>query len=202
MGIACPCGDHWMGPEKRKVLMHADKNASSYPSYMQLTFPNGTTIVFETSTAKLNDCITFFNLDNGDHTILLLYDGTNNWVAIYGLLGTQFRTNHQKKNKDLVVKTIHFNIYCIMHNIELSSLLYELAQMIGFMPEKQTLKAAISMTRALNVLQFMLKYPLALQFFNDPEVLTLPTGVRCTQHLLPDITIPGTQLLQFYTQNI
>uniref|UniRef100_A0A915I4E6 Uncharacterized protein n=1 Tax=Romanomermis culicivorax TaxID=13658 RepID=A0A915I4E6_ROMCU len=63
----------------------------------------------------------------------------------------QFRTDHQKKNKDPVVKAIHFDVYCVIHNIVISPWLYELARCISFIPEKGTLKAMVSAMWALDV---------------------------------------------------
>uniref|UniRef100_A0A915LAK5 Uncharacterized protein n=1 Tax=Romanomermis culicivorax TaxID=13658 RepID=A0A915LAK5_ROMCU len=40
-----------------------------------------------------------------------------------------------KKNKDPIVKAIHFDVYGVIRNIDISLPLYELAQQIGFFPE-------------------------------------------------------------------
>uniref|UniRef100_A0A915KYT5 Uncharacterized protein n=1 Tax=Romanomermis culicivorax TaxID=13658 RepID=A0A915KYT5_ROMCU len=93
------------------VPMPADSTAFSYPRYLQLAFPNGMMFVFETFTATPEDWTALFSLVDGDHTIVNSLDGADNWAGIYALLGTQFRTDHQKKNKDLIVKGIHFDAY-------------------------------------------------------------------------------------------
>uniref|UniRef100_A0A915KTS6 Uncharacterized protein n=1 Tax=Romanomermis culicivorax TaxID=13658 RepID=A0A915KTS6_ROMCU len=48
---------------------------------------------------------------DGEHTIIVSFDGAEDWAGIYALLGTQFRTDRQKKNNDPVVKAIHFDAY-------------------------------------------------------------------------------------------
>uniref|UniRef100_A0A915L5E0 Uncharacterized protein n=1 Tax=Romanomermis culicivorax TaxID=13658 RepID=A0A915L5E0_ROMCU len=85
-----------------------------------------------------------FSLVNGEHTIVVSFDGANDWARIYTLLGTQFGTDHQKKNKDPVVKAIHLDTYHVICNMDISSPLYELAWQIGFFPKKCTLKATVS----------------------------------------------------------
>uniref|UniRef100_A0A915IVY5 Uncharacterized protein n=1 Tax=Romanomermis culicivorax TaxID=13658 RepID=A0A915IVY5_ROMCU len=96
---------------KFAVPMPAHSMGSCYPCYVQLAFPNGTMFVFETFTGIPEDWTMLFSLVHGKYTIVISFDGANNWVGIYALLGTQFRTNCQKKNKDPVVKAIHFNAY-------------------------------------------------------------------------------------------
>uniref|UniRef100_A0A915IBZ0 Uncharacterized protein n=1 Tax=Romanomermis culicivorax TaxID=13658 RepID=A0A915IBZ0_ROMCU len=150
------------------VPMPANSTASSYPPYVQLAFPNGTMFVFETFAATPEDWTMLFSLIDGEHTIVVSFDGADDWVGIYALLGTQFRTDPQKKNKDPVVKAIHFNVYCVIQNIDISPPLYELASQIGFFPEKRTLKATVPATRALDVSKLTLKFPPALCFFNNP----------------------------------
>uniref|UniRef100_A0A915JYJ4 Uncharacterized protein n=1 Tax=Romanomermis culicivorax TaxID=13658 RepID=A0A915JYJ4_ROMCU len=110
--------------------MIADSTASSYPPYVQLAFPNGMMYVFETFTATPEDWTALFSLVNGDHTIVISFDRADDWAGIYALLGTQFRTDRQKKNKDPVVKVIHLDAYCIIRNINISPPLYELARQI------------------------------------------------------------------------
>uniref|UniRef100_A0A915HLN9 Uncharacterized protein n=1 Tax=Romanomermis culicivorax TaxID=13658 RepID=A0A915HLN9_ROMCU len=96
------------------VPMTANSTASSYPRYVQLAFPNGMMFIFETFTATLEDWTALFSLVDGEHTIFLFFDGAHNWAGIYALLGTQFRTNPQKKNKDPVIKAIHFDAYRVI----------------------------------------------------------------------------------------
>uniref|UniRef100_A0A915ISK5 Uncharacterized protein n=1 Tax=Romanomermis culicivorax TaxID=13658 RepID=A0A915ISK5_ROMCU len=144
---------------------------------MQLAFPNGTMFVFKTFTATLEDWTTLFSLVHGEHTIVVSFDGADDWAGIYALLGTQFQTDHQKKNKDLVIKAIHFDAYRLIRNIDISPLLYELARRIGFFPEKRTLKATISAMWALDVSKLTLQFPAALQYFNNPVTLFLQSDV-------------------------
>uniref|UniRef100_A0A915HYI2 Uncharacterized protein n=1 Tax=Romanomermis culicivorax TaxID=13658 RepID=A0A915HYI2_ROMCU len=91
--------------------MPADSMASSYPCYVQLAFPKGMMFVFETFTTTPEDWTSLFSLVDGEHTIAVSFDGADDWVGIYTLLGTQFWTNRQKKNKDPIVKAIHFDAY-------------------------------------------------------------------------------------------
>uniref|UniRef100_A0A915L767 Uncharacterized protein n=1 Tax=Romanomermis culicivorax TaxID=13658 RepID=A0A915L767_ROMCU len=113
------------------------------------------------------------SLIDGEHTILVSLDGADDWVGIYALLGTQFRTNRQKKNKDPIVKAIHLDVYHVIPDMDISPPLYELARQIGFFPEKCTLKATISAMWAIDVSKLTLKFPTALRFFNNPETLFL-----------------------------
>uniref|UniRef100_A0A915HPM1 Uncharacterized protein n=1 Tax=Romanomermis culicivorax TaxID=13658 RepID=A0A915HPM1_ROMCU len=113
-----------MAPDMKQfqftVPMPADSTASSYPRYMQLAYPNGTMFVFEMFTATWEDWNALFSLVNSEHTIVVSFDGADDWVGIYTLLGTQLRTNCQKKNKDPVVKEIHFDVYRLNQNIDIS----------------------------------------------------------------------------------
>uniref|UniRef100_A0A915JJU9 Uncharacterized protein n=1 Tax=Romanomermis culicivorax TaxID=13658 RepID=A0A915JJU9_ROMCU len=70
--------------------MPADSMVSSYPRSVQLAFPNRMMFVFETFTATPKDWTTLFCLVEGEHTIVISFDGANNWAGIYTLLGTQF----------------------------------------------------------------------------------------------------------------
>uniref|UniRef100_A0A915HGF4 Uncharacterized protein n=1 Tax=Romanomermis culicivorax TaxID=13658 RepID=A0A915HGF4_ROMCU len=126
------------------VPMPANSTASSYPRYIQLVFPNGTMFVFETFTATPEDWTALFSLVDGEHTIIVSFDGAEDWVGIYALLGTHFWMDHQKKNKDPLLKAIHLDAYHVIRNIDIFPPLYELARRIGFFPEKRTLKATIS----------------------------------------------------------
>uniref|UniRef100_A0A915J1V3 Uncharacterized protein n=1 Tax=Romanomermis culicivorax TaxID=13658 RepID=A0A915J1V3_ROMCU len=63
---------------KSKVPMPADPHASSYPCYIQLAFPNGNMLIFTTFTAKPEDWTALFSLIDGDHTIVISYDGADN----------------------------------------------------------------------------------------------------------------------------
>uniref|UniRef100_A0A915JH49 Uncharacterized protein n=1 Tax=Romanomermis culicivorax TaxID=13658 RepID=A0A915JH49_ROMCU len=150
--------------------MPADSTASSYPRYVQLPFPNGMMLVFQTFTATPEDWTALFSLIDSEHTIVISLDGADDWAGIYTLLGTQFRTNHQKKNKDPVIKAIHSKLYRMIGNIDTSPPLYELARQIGFFPEKHTLKATVSAMWALDVLKLMLK-------FNNPATLFLQSDL-------------------------
>uniref|UniRef100_A0A915HX49 Uncharacterized protein n=1 Tax=Romanomermis culicivorax TaxID=13658 RepID=A0A915HX49_ROMCU len=96
---------------KFAVLMPADSTASSNLGYIQLAFRNSTMFVLETFTATLEDWTTLFSLVDHDHIILISFDEADNWVGIYALLCTQFSTHRQEKNKDAVVKAIHFDVY-------------------------------------------------------------------------------------------
>uniref|UniRef100_A0A915J199 Uncharacterized protein n=1 Tax=Romanomermis culicivorax TaxID=13658 RepID=A0A915J199_ROMCU len=113
-------------------------------------------LVFETFTVTLGDWTALFSLVHGEYTIIISFNGDDDWAGIYPLLGTQFRTNHQKKNKDPVVKAIHFDAYGVIHNIAISLLLYELAQSVGFILKKCMLKATVSAMWVLDLLQLML----------------------------------------------
>uniref|UniRef100_A0A915I078 Uncharacterized protein n=1 Tax=Romanomermis culicivorax TaxID=13658 RepID=A0A915I078_ROMCU len=42
---------------------------------------------------------TLVGFDTNEHTIVISFDRADDWVGIYALLGTQFRTDCQKKNK-------------------------------------------------------------------------------------------------------
>uniref|UniRef100_A0A915J341 Uncharacterized protein n=1 Tax=Romanomermis culicivorax TaxID=13658 RepID=A0A915J341_ROMCU len=72
------------------VPMPADSTASSYPRYVQLSFPNGTMFVFETFTATLEDWTALFSLVDGEHIIVVSFNGADDWEGIYAILGTQF----------------------------------------------------------------------------------------------------------------
>uniref|UniRef100_A0A915IB13 Uncharacterized protein n=1 Tax=Romanomermis culicivorax TaxID=13658 RepID=A0A915IB13_ROMCU len=85
--------------------------------------------------------------------------------------------DRQKKNKDPVVKAIHFEAYRVIRNINISPPLYELTQRIGFFPEKRTLKATVSAMWALDVSKLMLGFPAALRFFNNPSTSFLQSDV-------------------------
>uniref|UniRef100_A0A915KZY7 Uncharacterized protein n=1 Tax=Romanomermis culicivorax TaxID=13658 RepID=A0A915KZY7_ROMCU len=64
------------------VPMPADSMASSYPRYIQLVFPNSTMFVFETFTATPEDWTTLFSLVDGEHTIVVSFDGADDWAGI------------------------------------------------------------------------------------------------------------------------
>uniref|UniRef100_A0A915II40 Uncharacterized protein n=1 Tax=Romanomermis culicivorax TaxID=13658 RepID=A0A915II40_ROMCU len=140
---------------KFTIPMPANTTVSSY---IQLAFPSRTMIVFETFTTTPEDWTALFSNRP---------DRANDWVGIYALLGTQFCTDRQKKNKDPVMKVIHFNAYCVTCNIAISPPIYELAQRTGFIPEERTLKAMVSAMWAFNVSWLMLKFPAMLRFFNN-----------------------------------
>uniref|UniRef100_A0A915JXB7 Uncharacterized protein n=1 Tax=Romanomermis culicivorax TaxID=13658 RepID=A0A915JXB7_ROMCU len=159
------------------VPMPADSMASSYPRYLQLTCPNGRMFVFKTFTATLEDWTTLFSLVDGKHTIIISFDGADDWVGIYALLDNQFQTDRQKKNKDPIVKAIHFDVYRIIRNINISRPLYELAGQIGFFPQKCTLKTIVSVMWALDLSKLTLRFPAALCFFNNPSTLFLQSDV-------------------------
>uniref|UniRef100_A0A915L336 Uncharacterized protein n=1 Tax=Romanomermis culicivorax TaxID=13658 RepID=A0A915L336_ROMCU len=72
------------------VPMPADSTASSYPRYVRLGFPNSTMFVFETFTATPEDWTALFSLVDGEHTIVVSFDGANDWAGIYALLGKSF----------------------------------------------------------------------------------------------------------------
>uniref|UniRef100_A0A915HIK4 Uncharacterized protein n=1 Tax=Romanomermis culicivorax TaxID=13658 RepID=A0A915HIK4_ROMCU len=90
------------------VPMPANSMGSSYPQYIQLAFPNGTMFVYETFNATPEDWTTLFSLVDGEHTIIVSFDGADDWAGIYALLGTQFQTDRQEKNKDPVKKSDPF----------------------------------------------------------------------------------------------
>uniref|UniRef100_A0A915K6F4 Uncharacterized protein n=1 Tax=Romanomermis culicivorax TaxID=13658 RepID=A0A915K6F4_ROMCU len=159
------------------VPMPANFTASSYPRYVQLAFPNGTMFVFKTLAPTPEDWTALFSLVDGEHTITVSFDGADDWAGIYALLGTQFRINCQKKNKDPVVKVIHFDAYSVIRKIDISPPLYELARQIGFFPEKRTLKATVSAMWVLDVSKLMLKFPATLPFFNNPVTSFLQSDV-------------------------
>uniref|UniRef100_A0A915K740 Uncharacterized protein n=1 Tax=Romanomermis culicivorax TaxID=13658 RepID=A0A915K740_ROMCU len=152
--------------------MPANSTASSYPCYVQLAFP-----IFETFAATLEDWTALFSLVDSEHTIIISFNGADDWAGINTLLGTQFRTDRQKKNKDPIVKAIHFDAYLVIRNIDISPLLYELARQIRFFPEKLTLKSTVSTMWALDVSKLMLKFPAALRFFNNPATSFLQSDV-------------------------
>uniref|UniRef100_A0A915IKJ4 Uncharacterized protein n=1 Tax=Romanomermis culicivorax TaxID=13658 RepID=A0A915IKJ4_ROMCU len=72
---------------------------------------------------------------------------------------------------------IHFDAYRVIQNINISPLLYKLAQQIGFFPEKGTLKATISAMWVLDVSKLTLRFPAALRFFNNPATSFLQSDV-------------------------
>uniref|UniRef100_A0A915I9F5 Uncharacterized protein n=1 Tax=Romanomermis culicivorax TaxID=13658 RepID=A0A915I9F5_ROMCU len=111
--------------------MPADSTASSYPCYVQLAFPNGTMFVFKKFSATPEDWTTLFSLVDSDHTIIISFNGADDWVGIYVLLGTQFCIDRQKKNKETVVKVIHLDAYRVIRNINNYPPLYELAPKIA-----------------------------------------------------------------------
>uniref|UniRef100_A0A915LAE9 Uncharacterized protein n=1 Tax=Romanomermis culicivorax TaxID=13658 RepID=A0A915LAE9_ROMCU len=162
---------------KFAMQMPADSTVSSYLCYIQLAFPSSTMFIFETFSAMLEDWTTLFSLAHGEHTIVISFDGADNWVGIYTLISTQFCTDSQKKNKDPVVEAIHFDAYHVIPNISTSPPLYELAQFMGFIPEKQTLKATVSAMWALHVSLLTLKFPAALHFLNNPHASFLQQDV-------------------------
>uniref|UniRef100_A0A915IRX8 Uncharacterized protein n=1 Tax=Romanomermis culicivorax TaxID=13658 RepID=A0A915IRX8_ROMCU len=71
---------------KFAVTMPADSTASSYPRDIQLAFLSGTMFVFETLAVTLEDWTALFSLVDGQHTILISFDGGNDWAGIYALL--------------------------------------------------------------------------------------------------------------------
>uniref|UniRef100_A0A915K8C9 Uncharacterized protein n=1 Tax=Romanomermis culicivorax TaxID=13658 RepID=A0A915K8C9_ROMCU len=154
---------------KFTVPMPADSTASSYPCYVQLAFPHGTMFVFKKFSATPEDWTTLFSLVDRDHTIIISFNGADDWVGVYVLLGTQFCIDRQKKNKEAVVKVIHLDAYRVIRNINNYPPLYELAPKIGFIPEKHKLKATVSPMWAFDVLRLTLKFPAALKFFNNPS---------------------------------
>uniref|UniRef100_A0A915IRC5 Uncharacterized protein n=1 Tax=Romanomermis culicivorax TaxID=13658 RepID=A0A915IRC5_ROMCU len=159
------------------VPMPADSRASIYQGYVQLMFPNGTMFVFETFTATLEDWTALFSLVDGKHTIFVSFHGADDWAGIYALLGTQFRTDRQKKIKDPVIKVIHFDTYRVSPNIDISPPLYELARRIRFFPKKSSLKATVSPMRVLDVSKLTLQFLVALRFFNNPLTSFLQSDV-------------------------
>uniref|UniRef100_A0A915IBB4 Uncharacterized protein n=1 Tax=Romanomermis culicivorax TaxID=13658 RepID=A0A915IBB4_ROMCU len=64
------------------VPMPADSTASSYPRYLQLAYPNGTMFVFETFTATWEDWNALFSLVDGEHTMVVSFDGADDWTGI------------------------------------------------------------------------------------------------------------------------
>uniref|UniRef100_A0A915ICD0 Reverse transcriptase RNase H-like domain-containing protein n=1 Tax=Romanomermis culicivorax TaxID=13658 RepID=A0A915ICD0_ROMCU len=152
------------------VPLPADSTASSYAGYVQLPFPNGMMYAIETFTATPEDWTVLFSLVDGDHTIIISFDGADNWAGIYALVGTQFRPNRQKKNKDPIIKAIHFDAYSMIRNINISPPLYELARQIGFLPENCTLKATVSTMWALNVSKLTLKLFLSEKNSTDRSI--------------------------------
>uniref|UniRef100_A0A915L845 Peptidase A2 domain-containing protein n=1 Tax=Romanomermis culicivorax TaxID=13658 RepID=A0A915L845_ROMCU len=96
------------------VPMPSNSTASSYPRYVQLTFPNGVMLIFETFATTPEDWTVLFSLVDGEHTIVVSFHGADDWTGIYALLGTQSRTDRQKKNKDPIVKAIHFDAYHVI----------------------------------------------------------------------------------------
>uniref|UniRef100_A0A915J1U5 Uncharacterized protein n=1 Tax=Romanomermis culicivorax TaxID=13658 RepID=A0A915J1U5_ROMCU len=62
---------------------------------------------FEIFPAMPEDWTPLFSLVEREHIIIISFDGANYWAGIYALLGMQFPTDGQKKNKDPVVKAIH-----------------------------------------------------------------------------------------------
>uniref|UniRef100_A0A915LB03 Uncharacterized protein n=1 Tax=Romanomermis culicivorax TaxID=13658 RepID=A0A915LB03_ROMCU len=172
------------------VPMPADSTASSYLRYVQLAFSKGRMFIFETFTATPEDWTALFSLVDNEHTIVVSFDGADDWAGIYALLGTQFRTDHQKKNKDPIVKAIHFDAYPVIRNIDISPSLYELAWQIGFFPEKRALKATVSAMWGLDVSKLMLKVPTALRFFNNLAHLSYNRKFLRTR--------PSTPITPFY----
>uniref|UniRef100_A0A915ISP9 Transposase n=1 Tax=Romanomermis culicivorax TaxID=13658 RepID=A0A915ISP9_ROMCU len=67
--------------------------------------------VFETFTATPEDWTALFSLVDREHTIVISFDGAEDWAGIYALLGTQFPTYHQKKNRDPVLKATLLDAY-------------------------------------------------------------------------------------------
>uniref|UniRef100_A0A915L561 Uncharacterized protein n=1 Tax=Romanomermis culicivorax TaxID=13658 RepID=A0A915L561_ROMCU len=96
------------------VSMPADSTAPSCLRYVQLPYPNGMMFVFETFTATPEDWTALFSLVDSKHTIVVSFDEADDWAGIYALLGTQFQTDRQKKNKDPVVKAIHLEAYRVI----------------------------------------------------------------------------------------
>uniref|UniRef100_A0A915I564 Uncharacterized protein n=1 Tax=Romanomermis culicivorax TaxID=13658 RepID=A0A915I564_ROMCU len=127
--------------------------------------------------ATLEDWSALFSLVDGDDTIVISFDGANNWAGIYVLLGTQVCTDRQKKNRDAVFKAIHFDAYCVIRNINISPPLYELAQKIRFIPEKRMLKAMVSAMWAFHVSKLTLKFLTVLRFFNNCHMSFLQPDV-------------------------
>uniref|UniRef100_A0A915JGW3 Uncharacterized protein n=1 Tax=Romanomermis culicivorax TaxID=13658 RepID=A0A915JGW3_ROMCU len=104
-------------------------------------FPNGTMFIFETFTAMPEDWTALFSLVDGEHTIVVSFDGADDRAGIYALLGIQFGTNCQKKNKDPLVKAIHFNAYhlsIITASSPMYTMLWGCFLMTHWMPPKST----------------------------------------------------------------
>uniref|UniRef100_A0A915IKN0 Uncharacterized protein n=1 Tax=Romanomermis culicivorax TaxID=13658 RepID=A0A915IKN0_ROMCU len=59
------------------VPIPADSTASSYPRYVQLTFPNNMMFIFETFTATLEDWTALFSLVDSKHTIIVSFHGAD-----------------------------------------------------------------------------------------------------------------------------
>uniref|UniRef100_A0A915JYE6 Uncharacterized protein n=1 Tax=Romanomermis culicivorax TaxID=13658 RepID=A0A915JYE6_ROMCU len=93
------------------------------------------------------------------------------------LLGTQFRTDHQKKNKEAIMKAIHYDMYCVIRNIAIYPLLYELSWKIELIPEKCMLKAIVSAMWVFYVSRLTLKFLAALHFFNNHHLSFLQTDI-------------------------
>uniref|UniRef100_A0A915JMJ4 Uncharacterized protein n=1 Tax=Romanomermis culicivorax TaxID=13658 RepID=A0A915JMJ4_ROMCU len=165
--------------------MPANSTASGYPLYVQLAFPNPTMFVFKTFTARPEDWMALFSLVDGKHTIVISFNGDSDRAGIYALLNTQFHTDHQKKNKDPIVKAIHFDTYRVIPNIAISLPLYELAWSMEFILEKRRLKATISAMWALHISLLTLKFPAALHFFNNPKESYLQPDVLCLRLMQP-----------------
>uniref|UniRef100_A0A915K7L6 Uncharacterized protein n=1 Tax=Romanomermis culicivorax TaxID=13658 RepID=A0A915K7L6_ROMCU len=62
---------------KFTVPMPANCTASSYWHYVQLPFPYGTMFVFETFAEMLEDWMALFFLIDGEHIILISFDGAD-----------------------------------------------------------------------------------------------------------------------------
>uniref|UniRef100_A0A915IZW2 Uncharacterized protein n=1 Tax=Romanomermis culicivorax TaxID=13658 RepID=A0A915IZW2_ROMCU len=146
---------------KFSVPMPADSTASSYPRYV----------------ATPEDWTVLFSLIDSDHTIIISFDGADEWTGIYALLGTQFQTDRQKKNKDAIFKAIHFDAYPMIRNINISTWQYQLAWKIGLIPEKRRLKATMSAMWAFDVSRLTFKFLAALQFFNNLSMSFLQTDI-------------------------
>uniref|UniRef100_A0A915IKF6 Uncharacterized protein n=1 Tax=Romanomermis culicivorax TaxID=13658 RepID=A0A915IKF6_ROMCU len=136
----------------------ADRNLTNHePAALNKSLPCHTDQRFNLkrnlfySVATPEDWTVLFSLIDSDHTIVISFDGADDWVGIYTLLGTQFWTDRQKKNKDAIFKAIHFDAYRMIRNINISTLQYELAWKIGLIPEKRRLKATMSAMWAFDV---------------------------------------------------
>uniref|UniRef100_A0A915JU07 Uncharacterized protein n=1 Tax=Romanomermis culicivorax TaxID=13658 RepID=A0A915JU07_ROMCU len=120
--------------------------------------------VFETFIATREDWTALLSLVDSEHTIVVSFDGAEDWGGIYTLLGTQFRTDRQQKDKDLILKAIHFDVYRAGSGNRVS-------------PEKRTLKATVSAMWGLDVLKLTLRFPAALRFFNNQATLFLQLDI-------------------------